>query len=255
MPRGRNITDPRLKIQYTVKCLAYNNWTPWFAERHCDLPGAPHMLWKTLSYVCLLFMFLSWDQGKSSWCRCCRLCTNFNLIIFMTISKQTISWTLSYPFITRQHHLLFCQLINQMVLSNAAQLCRRALTFSHVLTFFELCVKNSAASTRFTPNPGCPAFIAWTDSEWKWCIICNPNCVYNVEKNMTYCKMNRIPKTLNVMFTVEVIRGCSERTDSNEPHHKGKVKPLDCIQNKQQQNHNVTHLSPRNTLSCVNPWL
>lgn len=77
---------------------------------------------------------------------------NSNLIIFMTNSEQTIYWTLSSPsnpesfitFITRLHHLLFCQLINQMVLSNTAQLCfswRGAC--SH---FFELCVKNSATS-------------------------------------------------------------------------------------------------------------
>lgn len=50
---------------------------------------------------------------------------NTNLIIFLTNSKHTIYWTLSYPsnpesFITRQHHLLLCQLINQMVLSNTA---------------------------------------------------------------------------------------------------------------------------------------
>lgn len=119
---------------------------------------------------------------------------NSNLITFITNSKRTIYWTLSYPsnpesfidFNTRELHLLFGQLINQMVLSNTAQLCfswRGAC--SH---FFELCVKNSATLTRFTPNPGCPLFIAWTDSEGvvctaykKWCNICNPNCLQNVE--------------------------------------------------------------------------
>lgn len=62
--------------------------------------------------------------------------------------------------------------------------------------------------------------------------------------------MNRIPKTLNVMFTVEVIRGCFEVTDCNESHQKQHF----CTVNTQ-NNHNITYLPAWKPLSCVNPWL
>lgn len=194
----------------------------------------------------------------------------------MTNCKQNIYWTLSYPsnpesFITWQHHLLFCQLINQMVLSNTAQLCfswRGAC--SH---FFELCVKNSATSTRFTPNPGCPVFVAWTDSErvvctaYKmWCIIFNPHCVYTINLMKFSNHHNSLwkkPRLIVARWTEfqKLSMSCSPLKSSGGAlrsltvmNHTIRQKQHFCTVNTQ-NNHNITYLPAWKPLSCVNPWL
>lgn len=144
-PCGQSITDHPPEIQDSMNCKVCNLqqtkvYRPTPELTRCT-PYALEDLVISLSALHVLLESCYEIEAGALGVNIAGSAQFSNLIIFLTNSKHTIYWTLSYPsnpesFITRQHHLLICQLINQMVISS-----------------------------RFTSNPGCPAFVAWSYSE------------------------------------------------------------------------------------------